>query len=355
MHYLVIFLLIFSISITFFETSVTFAEQASGKPAWEVMSDKVCGDKLCSEINSTFVPTTIAYFPPPLQQIKSGQNPSDVTCTEGKELVLKQSNGLPACVNPSSVEKLISRGWAIHVLPDYSNENNNSEIFSLGNFSIDSQTIQYFENIEGYLAKPTTDGNYPGIIMIHEWWGLNDNIKEMADKLASHGYVVLAVDLYEGQVATTSDQARELVTSFDQERGLQNMHSAHSFLVENYSIDKVGSIGWCFGGAQSLNLSLNHEMDATIIYYGRLVTEPDQLTSINWPVLGIFAELDNGIPVETVNDFESSLNELEISNQIHIYPGVDHAFANPSGERYAPNESKDAWNRTISFLKTTLK
>lgn len=128
---------------------------------------------------------SIAYFPSPLKQISQGVEPSHVTCTEGKAIVLKQSNGLSACVNPSSVEKLILRGWAIHILPDYSNENNNSKIFNLGEFIIESETVAYFGDTMGYLAKPAIDGNFPGIVMIHEWWGLNDNIMEMADKLAS--------------------------------------------------------------------------------------------------------------------------------------------------------------------------
>ena len=297
----------------------------------------------------------IAYFPPPLKQISDGAEPSNVTCTEGLELVLKKSNGNPACLKPSSVAKLIERGWAIHILPDYENENNNSEIFATGNYKIETKMVNYFNDTFGYLAKPMDDGNFPGIVMIHEWWGLNENIKEMAQKLASHGYVVLAVDLYDGEVATTSDQARQLITLFKADKGIQNMNFAASYIEENYNVEKLGSIGWCFGGGQSLNLALNNQdMDATVIYYGSLVTEPESLSSITWPVLGIFAELDQGIPVQTVSNFESSLNNLGIPNEIHIYEGVDHAFANPSGERYAPNESKDAWQITLKFLESNL-
>ncbi|MCV0391837.1 MAG: dienelactone hydrolase family protein [Nitrosopumilus sp.] len=321
------------------------------------MSYDDCDDVLCSEtISALYEIPSIAYFPPPLKQISQGTDPNNVTCTEGKELVLKKSNGLPACINPASVEKLISRGWAIHILPDYTNKNNNSEIFTMGNYNTTSETVDYFGDTSGYLAKPTTDGNYPGIVMIHEWWGLNDNIKEMADKLASHGYVVLAIDLYNGKIGTTSEQARELVSSYNLDDGLENMNSAVLFLTDNYSVDKIGSIGWCFGGGQSLNLALNNNaMDATVIYYGSLITDYEKLSSINWPVLGIFAELDQGITVDTVNKFEKTLNDLEIPNEIKIYSGVNHAFANPSGDRYAPEESKDAWTKTISFLDSALK
>ncbi len=345
-----------------FVTSFSFVDAAKdeGKSGWWViLSDQVCGDKPCFEIESTFESTTLAsisYFLSPLKQMSQGTLPSNVTCTEGKVLVLKQSNGSPACVNPASVEKLITRGWAIHILADYKNEDTNSEIFTAGKYSTTSETVTYFEDVSGYLAKPAIDGNYPGVVMIHEWWGLNDHIKEMADKLASHGYVVLAVDLYAGEVATTSDQARQLITSYDLEYGKQNMNSAVSLLNDDYSVDNVGSIGWCFGGGQSLNLALdNGEMDATVIYYGSLVTDPETLSSISWPVLGIFAELDKGITGETVMAFESALNELNVENQIYIYENVDHAFANPSGGQYAPEESKDAWAHTISFLELNLK
>jgi len=298
----------------------------------------------------------IAYFPPPLKQISDGIDPANVTCTEGIEIVLKKSNGNPACLKPESVAKLIARGWAIHILPDYENEINNSEIFATGNYNVETQVVNYFDDIQGFLAKPVDEGQFPGVVMIHEWWGLNDNIKEMAEKLASHGYVVLAVDLYNGEVAITSDQARQLITSFDTNAGIENMNFAASYIKENHNVQKLGSIGWCFGGGQSLNLALNiQNMDATVIYYGSLITEQGSLSNISWPVLGIFAELDQGITVESVNDFETSLDELDIPNEIHIYPGVDHAFANPSGERYAPDESKDAWQKTIEFLESNLK
>ncbi|MFB5620498.1 MAG: dienelactone hydrolase family protein [Nitrosopumilus sp.] len=333
------------------------AVQAEENFVWGEMLDQICEDNSCS-VNKTdqFQMSSFVYALSPLKQISQSIDVSNITCNEGKVLVLKQSNGLPACVNSSSVEKLIIRGWAIHILPDYVNGNNNSEIFTLGTHKTMSETVTYFGDVSGYLARPVSDGSYPGIVMIHEWWGLNDNIKEMADKLASHGYVVLAIDLYDGKVANTSDQARELITAFNSEYGLQNMNSAVSLLSDVYSVDTVGSIGWCFGGGQSLNLALhNEELDATVIYYGSLVTDPETLSVIDWPVLGIFAELDKGIPVETVNEFETALNQADVKNQIHIYDGVDHAFANPSGERYAPEASKDAWAQTISFLESNLK
>ena len=308
-----------------------------------------------SSTGSYYDANAIAYFPPPLKQIQEGVEPTNVTCTEGLELILKQSTGQPACVKPSSVAKLIERGWAIHVLPDYSFGNNNSEIFALGKYDTQTEDVDYFDGVTGYLAKPSSEGVFPAVIMIHEWWGLNDNIKEMAEKLASHGYVVLAVDMYNNQVGTTVEEARILVTSFDSNEGIKNMDAAVSFLKTQHSAKTVGSIGWCFGGGQSLNLAVNNpNIDATVMYYGQVISEPEKLSNITWPVLGIFAELDRGIPVESVEKFENELDNLGISNQIIIYPGVDHAFANPSGERYAPDESKDAWDKTIEFFHENL-
>jgi carboxymethylenebutenolidase len=297
----------------------------------------------------------IAYFPPPLKQTSDGVEPENVTCTEGLELVIKRSNGSPACIKPSSVAKLIERNWAVHILPNVdSNLIQNSELTENGKYNVETSFVSY-DDYTGFLVRPTSTESFPGVVMIHEWWGLNENMKETASKLASYGYVVLAVDLFNGDVANDAQKATQMVSSFDQEQGTANMNSAVDYLQSNYDINKIGSIGWCFGGGQSLNVALNNEdMDATVIYYGRLITEQDTLSKIQWPVLGIFAELDQGIPVTQVKEFENSLNELEIPNEIHIYPGVDHAFANPTGERYAPAETDDAWEKTLKFLKEHL-
>ena len=297
----------------------------------------------------------IAFSTPPLKQIKDGITPANVTCTEGLELVLKQSNGKPACIKPTSVWKLMERGWAIHVLPNYTTENNNSEIFTLGDHDVESIQVSYFGETQGFLAKPKTSGNFPAVVMIHEWWGLNDNIKKMAEKLASHGYIVLAVDLYNNHVGTTAEEARQLMTSFDSVEGINNMNAAVSYLQTNYSSQKIGSIGWCFGGGQSLNLAVNTSLDATVMYYGQPITDEEKLSHITWPLLGIFAEEDQGIPPETVKNFESKLNEVGVTNEIFIYPGVNHAFANPSGDRYAPEAAKDAWTKTVNFFDENLK
>ena len=311
---------------------------------------------LPSDYVVTFTVSEKSNLLSPLQQFKSGVGIEEIKCKSSYQLVMKKTNGNPACLRPATVATLIERGWAVHLLPEYvESEPKNSELFENGSFEITASSVNYFEDTAGFLAKPSASGTYPGVILIHEWWGLNDNIKDMARSLASHGYVALAVDLYAGQVATTPDGARQLVTTFDSQKGMANIQSASEFL-KGQGAEKLATIGWCFGGSQSMNFALSgNTLDATIIYYGQPVTNATQLSKISWPVLGIFGDLDQSIPVEKVNEFQSSLNQLGIQNELVIYPGVGHAFANPSGASYAPEETKDAWQKTLAFLENHLK
>ena len=239
------------------------------------------------------------------------------------------------------------------------NQVRNVEILKNGDTSgIDAQEIDYGP-AAGFLAMPKAKGNYPAVVMIHEWWGLNDNIKEMARSLAAEGYVVLAVDLYNGKVGKNATEAGQLASKVrsNPAEAIINMKAAVQYLksLDNVDDNKIASMGWCFGGAMSLQLALNEPLNATIIYYGSLETNASKLSVIKWPVLGIFGEKDTSIPVESVRKFEAALNELGIENEIYVYPNVGHAFANPSGMNYAPNETKDAWKKTIEFLDRNLK
>ncbi len=244
------------------------------------------------------------------------------------------------------------------------------------NIELQNKTVQYFDNASGYLVYPTilssiddnknndTNSNnntFPAVIMIHENKGLNDNIKDMANLLSKEGYVVLAVDLFNEVTTTNQTRASELAQSIrdNPDAAITNLKSAVKYLttLPNVNPQKIASLGWCFGGQQSLQLALNsedHPLAATIIYYGRLVTEPETLSKIKWPVLGIFGDKDKSIPVTTVEEFEEALTQQEITNEIYIYKGVGHAFANPSGDNYAPNETKGAWQKTLVFLNKYL-
>ncbi len=301
---------------------------------------------------------TPTHFNSPLKQAKMKIPINQIVCPDDLQIVMKKSNGSPACVRPTTLSVLIERGWAVHVLPNYTEEGpKNSDMFDGGLLAIKTNSVNYFGNTTGFLARPSEEGNYPGIILIHEWWGLNDNIKSMARGLASQGYVTLAVDLYGGQVATTSDGARQLLMTFDQEKGMANIGSAVAFLQQNYGVKKIATIGWCFGGSQSLNYALSDDnrVDATVIYYGQPVTDTARLSKIKWPVLGFYGDKDPNFPEEKIKEFESDLNSAGVQNEIHIYPGLGHAFANPSGTTYAPEETKDAWAKTLSFFEKHLK
>jgi carboxymethylenebutenolidase len=240
-----------------------------------------------------------------------------------------------------------------------------SSTVNMGNTAnLQNKTVEYFQDAQGYLVYPvssndTVSKKLPAVVMIHEWWGLNENIKNMANLLAKQGFVVLAADLYKGEVANNPERAMELVqiARNNQNNSINNLQSAVKYLslLPNVDSSKIASLGWCFGGGQSLQLALNsqeHPLAATILYYGTpLVTDKALLSKIKWPVLGIFGDKDQAIPVEEINQFGTSLNQSGITNNIHIYKGLGHAFANPSGDNYAPKETEDAWQKTLSFLK----
>lgn len=213
--------------------------------------------------------------------------------------------------------------------------------------------------INGFLTKPKgAEGALPGIIVIHEWWGLNNNIKSMSEQLAAQGYQTLAVDLYQGKVADKPDRAKELMTTaMESPDAVQaNLRSAFATLKKE-GAPSVGVIGWCFGGAWSLQTALMfpEKIDATVIYYGRLVQDKEKLETLDMPILGIFGAEDSGIPVSTVKQFEKTLKELGKDADIRIYAGADHAFANPSGEAYDEEAAEDAWERTTAFFAEHLK
>ncbi len=216
--------------------------------------------------------------------------------------------------------------------------------------------------VTGYLAMPEgarerDDVPLPGLIVIHEWWGLNDNVETMARLFAHHGYAALAVDLYGGAAADSAEAARELMSGVREEAAEDNLSQAYRYLTEEVGTSTVGVIGWCFGGGWSLKaaLAMPDQIDAAVIYYGQTVEDRERLGRLDMPILGIFGGADQGIPVEDVRRFESTLEELGKDAEIHVYEGAGHAFANPSGERYQPEAAKDAWEKTISFLDEELK
>jgi carboxymethylenebutenolidase len=227
---------------------------------------------------------------------------------------------------------------------------------------VETQTVAYAtvngQQVQGYLARPMgVEGPLPGVIVIHEWWGLNDNIRSMAEQLAGQGYRALAVDLYGGASASTPDEAQTLMrASMEKSAELtENLKQAYAYLSDGGQ--KVGTIGWCFGGGWSLQtaLALPADIDATVIYYGRVITEKAELEKLSTPILGIFGAEDEGIPVDSVRAFESALKELGKNASVHVYEGANHAFANPSGQNYQAEPANDAWQKTLAFFGEHLK
>jgi carboxymethylenebutenolidase len=222
--------------------------------------------------------------------------------------------------------------------------------------------VKYFsgkDTVSAYLAVPEGNGPFPALILIHEWWGLNDWVKKNADDFADSGYVALAIDLYHGKSTASPDEARKLSGSVSQDLAATDLRSAFDYLRNMKEVDKnrIGSIGWCMGGGYSLRAALdNPELAVCIINYGRLVTDNETLKKINCPVLGIFGEKDQNITPDNVKEFEKSLNEADIKNKIIIYPGVGHAFMNPTNTTlYDEHTTRKAWNETYSFLNNNLK
>ncbi|WP_172602118.1 dienelactone hydrolase family protein [Candidatus Nitrosocosmicus franklandus] len=254
------------------------------------------------------------------------------------------------------VEAQKTTGISVMTLVSFNDGNLSSSSISADQ-PIENKTISYYANSTGYLVYPllnqtNLEGKLPAIVLIHENKGLNDYIKESANLLASNGYVVLAADLFNGEVTTDQNRSRELTAAIRENRdiAIDNLRSAVTYLqsLDNVNPTKIASLGWCFGGQQSLQLALDSKdnpLAATVIYYGRLTNDTQSLSAITWPILGIFGEKDQSISVDSVNQFEKALNETGITNEIYIYPNVGHAFANPSNENYAPSETADAWKK----------
>lgn len=229
-------------------------------------------------------------------------------------------------------------------------------------FAADSKPVSYKsgdETVQAVLYTPAGKGPFPAIIVIHEWWGLNDWVKEQAAKLADQGYEALAIDLYRGKVATTPDMAHEIMRGVPEDRAKRDLHAAFEYLASqpNVKKDRIGAIGWCMGGGYSLDVALQEPtLAADVINYGHLATDPDALKKINSPIIGLFGAQDQGIPPADVKKFGATLDQLGKKESIKIYDDAGHAFENPNNKTgYRQADAADAWQRTVSFLAENLK
>jgi carboxymethylenebutenolidase len=224
------------------------------------------------------------------------------------------------------------------------------------------QTVSYYESrpeIKGYLSIPDYAGSFPAVILIHQWWGLSDDIRHKADDLASQGYVALAVDLYNGVYAQTTDEAIKLSTSVRENPGeaLNNLRAAMDYVknLDMVNDDELASVGWCFGGDWSYAMAKNNlGTKVSIIYYGHFNAE-DDLSHMNTLILGHFGAKDTSIPVDDVKNFQTALEQKDKRNQIYIYDDAGHAFANTDSQAYVEDAANLAWDRSLEFLNKYLK
>jgi len=205
----------------------------------------------------------------------------------------------------------------------------------------------------GYLAIPEK-GTGPGVIVIQEWWGLVDHIKDVCDRFAREGYVALAPDLYHGESTKSPDEAGKLMMALRVDEAEKDLRGAIQYLLNHEATTgtKVGVIGFCMGGALSLYAaSKNAQVGACVVFYGIHPNVKPDLSSLQAPVLGIYAERDQNVPPESVRKLEQQLKELGKSVEMHIYPDTDHAFFNDQRpDVYNPKASEDAWHRVTQFF-----
>jgi carboxymethylenebutenolidase len=220
------------------------------------------------------------------------------------------------------------------------------------------------EQVKGFLAEPDGKGPFPAVVVIQEWWGLNDWIKDNAKRLAAQGYVALAPDLYRGKVTDDPAVAGQLMKGLPKDRATRDLKGAVDFLTSKANVqkDKIGSIGWCMGGAYSLQLAIDDpRVKAYVMCYGRTVTDPDALKKINGTLLGIFGEDDKGILAAGVRDFEKALKGAgKKVDEVKIYKGAGHGFMRPAnGTKPNPEHreeaAKDAWMHIDKFFAKELK
>ena len=215
------------------------------------------------------------------------------------------------------------------------------------------------ETISGYLATPEGPGKKPAVLVIHEWWGLNDFAKGKADGFAKQGYIALAVDLYRGKVTDNPDTAHQLARGMPNDRALRDMKAAVAWLRARPDVDgaKVASVGWCMGGGLSLDLAVAEPtLAGAVIYYGHLMTDPATIAALKVPLLGNFGGKDEGIPVKDVQAFEAAAKKAGKSVDFKIYPDAGHGFASSKDPKvFRPADAKDADARTDTFFRRVLK
>lgn len=205
--------------------------------------------------------------------------------------------------------------------------------------------------VSGYMARPMDEGQHPGIVVIQEWWGLDEHIKDVTRRFANEGYVALAPDLFHGQVTDDPQQAMKLVGGLDRARATRDTQASVNYIKDQTSSNgKVGVIGYCMGGGISLLAACQDSIDAALVYYGGLPEPLDLLDGVNAPVLAAYGS-DEG---DRGRELEKALQDRGKQVQLHVYEGANHAFFNDQGQRYDAAASADVWDKTLAFLRANL-
>ncbi len=203
--------------------------------------------------------------------------------------------------------------------------------------------------IDAWLAVPAKTPA-PAIVTIHEWWGLNDQIKAVTAEYAKQGFLALSIDLMGGSVAKTPEAAKAQMAAVDPAAATETAaHWVKWLRAHAASNGKVGTVGWCFGGGWSLNASIAAPVDATVIYYGNVARPAADLKKLKGPVMGHFATEDKWINREMVDGFKSTMQVADKPLTTHWYE-ANHGFANPTGARYDEGDTQLAWSRTLGFF-----
>jgi carboxymethylenebutenolidase len=213
--------------------------------------------------------------------------------------------------------------------------------------------------IDGFVAAPDKAGRYPGVVVIHDWWGLQDWVKQRTSELADQGFVALAVDMYGGKIAANADQAAELSGALTDEQALLDVVGGIVYLTTRNDVehDRIGALGWAMGGYYALQVAMRvPRLGACVVNYGSLPTDPNEIQGIAAPVLGNFGADDHGVTAADVDAFQKTMKNLNRVIDVKIYDGAGHSFENPNTtDAYRPEAAQDAWKRTIAFLNKSLK
>jgi carboxymethylenebutenolidase len=216
------------------------------------------------------------------------------------------------------------------------------------------------EQASGFLVTPEGKGPFPGVVVVHEWWGLDGWVKDQARALAKEGYAALAVDLYRGKVTAKQEEAHQLMMGLPPDQALRDLRAGFAYLQSQPSVrkDRVGSIGWCMGGRYTLQLAtVEPRLAAVVAYYGAPPTDPATIAAIRAPILGNYGGEDKGPSPEQVQAFEAAMKKAGKTIDVKVYPGAPHAFANVNNPwgGYRKEAAEDAWARTTGFFAKHLK